>query len=117
MNKTTIKVGIFHKIIEKISDKIMDEIDCAEEYIKCALTYKEERPQLAEVFYRITNEKMAHMNLLHGQVVAIIDEYRKKNGEPPEVQKAIIFLFDKSILSKNDLTTFGAIPHQIGKPT
>ena len=77
------------KIIEKLSDKIAKEIDCAEEYAKCALNYKEERPQLAEVFYRIANEKIAHMGLLHGQVVAIIDEYRKKEGESPEVMKTL----------------------------
>jgi len=46
------------KIIEKISDKIEKEIDCAEEYAKCALNYKEARPQLAEVYYQIATEKM-----------------------------------------------------------
>ena len=77
------------KIIEKLSDKIANEIEGAEEYIKCALNYKEEKPQLAETFYRIANEKMGHMNLLHTQVVSIIDEYRKEKGEPPEVMKTL----------------------------
>lgn len=77
------------KIIEKISDKIMDEIDCAEEYAKCALYYKEERPQLADVYSCIANEKLGHMELLHGQVVMIIDQYRKKNGEPPQAMKVL----------------------------
>lgn len=77
------------KIIEKLSDKIADELDDAEEYAKCALNYKEERPALAEVFYRIANEEITHMNLLHGQVVTIIDEYRKTKGEPPEAMKTL----------------------------
>ena len=77
------------KIIEKLSDKIACEIEGAEEYAKCALQYKEERPQLAETFYRIANEKLAHMTLLHGQVVAIIDEYKKAKGEPPEAMKML----------------------------
>lgn len=77
------------KIIDKISDKIAKEIDYAEEYAKCALEYKDTYPQLAEVYFRIANEKIGHMNLLHAQVVAIIDEYRKKNGEPPEAMKAL----------------------------
>ena len=72
------------KIIEKLSDKIADEIASAECYAKCALEYKEERPQLAETFYRIANEKMNHMGLLHTQVATIIDEYRKSKGEPPQ---------------------------------
>lgn len=77
------------KIIEKLSDKIACEIESAEEYARCALQYKEERPQLAETFYRIANEKLAHMTLLHGQVVTIIDEYKKEKGEPPEAMKML----------------------------
>ena len=77
------------KIIDKISDKIAKEIDYAEEYAKCALEYKDTHPQLAEVYFRIANEKIGHMNLLHAQVIAIIDEYRKKNGEPPEAMKTL----------------------------
>ena len=77
------------KIIEILSDKISDEIECAEDYIKCALTYKDDRPQLAETFYRIANEKIGHMGLLHAQVVAIIDEYRKAKGEPPEAMMTL----------------------------
>ena len=77
------------KIIEKLSDKIEKEMDCAEDYIKCALFYKDDRPQLAETFYRIANEKMAHMNLLHAQVVSIIEEYRKEKGEPPEHMRVL----------------------------
>ena len=77
------------KIIEELSDKISDEIECAEQYAKCALLHKEERPQLAEVYYKIANEKIGHMGLLHAQVTSIIEEYRKKNGEPPEAMKTL----------------------------
>ena len=77
------------KIIEELSDKIADEIECAEQYAKCALMHKEDSPQLAETYYKIASEKMAHMNLLHAQVVSIIDDYRKKKGEPPEGMKVL----------------------------
>ena len=77
------------KLIEILSDKIADEIECAESYAKCALNYKEERPQLAEIFYRIANEKLTHMNLLHTQVIAIIEEYNKNKGETPEHMKML----------------------------
>lgn len=77
------------KIIEKLSDKIQKEIDCAEEYAKCALNYKEARPALAETFYKIATEKLGHMSLLHTQAVAIIEEYKKTNGEPPEAMKTL----------------------------
>ena len=77
------------KIIEKLSDMIADEIECAEKYAKCALYYKEEYPQIADTFYKIANEKMEHMNLLHADIVTIINDYRKEKGEPPAPMMAI----------------------------
>ena len=77
------------RIIEQLSDKIAKEIDCAEEYAKCALMYKDERPLLAGVYYRIANEKISHMNLLHDQIISIIDEYRKEKGDPPEAMQLL----------------------------
>lgn len=77
------------KIIEQISDKIANEIKYAEEYAKCALSKKEEYPQLAEVYYRIATEKLSHMSLLHTQVVSIIDEYKKTKGEIPQAMQML----------------------------
>lgn len=77
------------KIIQKLSDKISCEISHAEEYAKCALEEKDAHPQLAETYYRIANEKINHMGLLHAQVVALIDEYKKQHGEPPEAMKML----------------------------
>lgn len=77
------------EIIEKVSDKIEKEIDSAEDYVKCALEIKDERSQLAESFFKIASEKINWINLLHTQIVAIIEEYRKKEGEPPEPMKVL----------------------------
>ena len=77
------------KIIQKICDNISDEIDYAEDYAKDALYYRENWPQIAEIYYKIANDKLGHINLLHSQVVAIIDDYRKKEGEPPEAMKTL----------------------------
>lgn len=77
------------KIIECLSDQIADEIESAEEYAKCALAKKEDHPQLAETYYRIANEKLNHMGLLHTQVVSIIDAYKKEDGDPPEHMKLL----------------------------
>lgn len=87
------------KIIEKICDMIEDELDGAECYAKCALEYKESQPTLAETIYKIANDKMNHVNLLHVQVVSIIEDYRKKKGEPPEAMK---MLYD--ILHRKQIT-------------
>lgn len=83
------------KIIEEICDKISDKLDCAEEYAKCALVYKEERAPLAETYYRIANETMGHINLLHAQVVAIIDEYKKAKGDPPAAMQTLYNIFHR----------------------
>ena len=79
------------KIIEKLSDQIEEEIDDAEKYAKCALNYKTERPQLSETYYRLANEELQHMNLLHVQIVNLIEEYKKPVGDPP---KDMVILYD-----------------------
>lgn len=77
------------KIIEKLCDMIEDELDDAEKYARCALEKKDEYPQLAETFYKIANEEMVHMGLLHTHVVNLISDYRKTKGEPPEAMKTV----------------------------
>lgn len=77
------------KIIEKLSDMIEDEIEDAEKYAMCALDKKETYPQLAESFYKIANEEMGHMNILHTLAVQLIEDYKKKTGEPPEAMKTL----------------------------
>ena len=71
------------EIIQNLSDMIEDEIDDAGKYAECAVRMKKDKPSLAETFYRIANEELVHMTLLHGQVSALIEDYRKNNGEPP----------------------------------
>ena len=77
------------KIIKKISEMIIDEAEGAGHYAKKALMLKEEHPALAKMFYQLANEELEHVNTLHGAVVGLIEEYREKNGEPPEGMKAV----------------------------
>lgn len=81
------------KIIEKLSTMIEEEIHDAEKYIRCALMYKDDKDMrdVAEMFYRLSTEEMNHMNMLHTQVVTLIENYRKTNGEPP---KEMLMLYD-----------------------
>lgn len=72
------------RIIEKLSNMIEEEIEDAGKYARCALENKETNFPVAEMFYKLSNEELGHMNALHGQVVALIEDYKKKNGEPPE---------------------------------
>lgn len=79
------------KMIEKLSDMIEEEIDDAEKYAQCALNHKEDNKELAEVFYTLSGEELKHMEMLHGQVVKMIEAHKKEKGEPPIEMK---FLYD-----------------------
>jgi ferritin len=77
------------KIIKELSEMIEEELDGAEHYAKCALKHNEDNPALANVFYEISTQEMRHVNMLHDQVVEIIDRHRAEHGEPPAAMLAI----------------------------
>ena len=48
-----------------------------------------EYPSLANDYYEFSVERMQEAMDLHSEVVKIIDEYRKENGEPPATMSAL----------------------------
>lgn len=88
------------KIIEKLSEYIDEEINDAMKYAKCANMHKEENPALADMFIRLADEEMKHMLTIHTQVVAMIDEYKRKNGEPPEAMKTVYDILHRRHIDK-----------------
>lgn len=86
------------KIIKTLSEMIIDEVEGAGEYAKEALMLKDERPEIANMFYKLANEELGHVNTLHIAVTGLINEYRAEHGEPPANMMALYeYLHGKQI--------------------
>lgn len=77
------------KIIKELIEQIEDELDGAEEYAEDAAKHRTDHPELAQVYHDIALQELHHVDLLHGEVVKMIADYRKKNGEPPAAMLAV----------------------------
>ena len=88
------------KIIETLSDKIVEEIHDAKEYARMALEYRDEYPDLAKTLHDLSTEEMGHMSRLHTAVENIIEQYRKEKGEPPAAMLAVYDYLHKQQIEK-----------------
>ena len=79
------------KIIKCLCELIEEEIGDACKYVDLAMKWKVDEPDTANVFYELSLAEMEHMDKLHNEVVELIEEYRKENGEPP---KEMMVLYD-----------------------
>lgn len=77
------------KLIEALEDQINEEMHDSGKYIKCALKHKEDHKELADLYYWLSQEEMAHAEKLHKMVVGLIEDYKKKEGEPPAEMLAV----------------------------
>lgn len=86
------------RIIQELCDMIDEEINDAEKYAKCALVKKDMDKEIAETFYTLSGEELKHMEMLHKQVVRLIEAYRKEHGDPPVPMIAVYdYLHEKSM--------------------
>lgn len=85
------------EVIKKISQKIDSELEDAEKYIKCAFHNREEYPQLADTYYRLSLEEMNHVTLLHEQVVKIIDSIKRETEVPESMMIVYNYLHERQI--------------------
>ena len=72
--------------IKKLSDRIKEEICDAKYYAEEAIKSKEDDKALAETFYTLSTEELKHVDLLHAQVVRLINEYRATKGDPQKLR-------------------------------
>ena len=77
------------KIIQRLVDRIDDELSGAKMYAKLAHEYKIEYPRVADKFIELAEAEMNHQGILHKEVVKLIEEVRQTKGEPPADMMAI----------------------------
>ena len=95
------------KEIEKLNALIEEEIEGARCYARLGAEYKESRPEFSRKYVSIANQELEHMNMLHGMVVTLIDEYRVKEGEPPADMLAVYnYLHKKNVDKVTELKAY-----------
>lgn len=79
------------KILTKMIDKASDTLEEIEWYAEKALHYKPEHRSIADVYNKIAEMHITIYDMLHKEMVGLIDEYRKNldNQQPPAVMLAI----------------------------
>ena len=79
----------FMKLIKTIVTQIKMEIDAAEDYAESAIEVKEKDTTLKEMYIKLANAELDHVDILHNAVVRIIDKHKMEKGEPPKEMMAI----------------------------
>ena len=74
--------------IKQLSDHISEEVEDACTYIDEALACKESDKDTADLYCKLAEEELNHMDLLHKRVVKVIEAYRASKGDPPPVMQA-----------------------------
>ena len=77
------------KIIQEVTELIHEEIEDVKKYAELAAKVKAEHPSLAQVFYTLSAQEDSHQAALHAEVVKIIEQYRRTNGQPPANMLAV----------------------------
>lgn len=88
------------ELIKKIEDLIEDEICDVKKYAKLAVEMKETHPALARVFYDISTQEDTHQQMLHSEVVKIIEQHKRTHGEPPAAMMALYDYIHKRHIDK-----------------
>lgn len=70
-------------VIERLSELIDEELEDAEKYIKCAIKHDLDA-ELSDIFLNLSKQEMHHVEMLHRQVIRLINEYKAEGKKVPE---------------------------------
>lgn len=62
------------RIIKKLADQMREELEGAEEYIKCAMRNKSEHKELSELYYKLSTVELDHALELHKHAEILIQK-------------------------------------------
>lgn len=88
------------KVIQELEDLIEEEISDIKKYAEMATKLKHDHPGLSQVLYTISTQEEAHKNMLHNEVVKIIEAYRNTHGTPPADMLAVYDYVHKKHIEK-----------------
>ena len=77
------------RVIEILTKRINEEIEDVETYARLAAEYKDSFPAMSHALYTISTQEENHVEMLHSEVVKVIDQYRKEHGAPPVAMQAV----------------------------
>jgi hypothetical protein len=77
------------KILKDLIEKADDTLEEIEWYAEKALHYKAEHKQLADVYNKVADMHITIYDMLHKQMVDLIDEHRRSGHTPPPEMLAI----------------------------
>ena len=88
------------KKIKLLMEHIDDEIHDAHTYAELALECRATDPETADLFCKLSTEEMNHMNMLHKEVVRLIEIHRREKGAPPADMMAVYEYLHKRSIEK-----------------
>lgn len=88
------------QLIKDLEELIEDEVHDVKKYAKVAIELKADHPQIAQVLYTISTQEEGHQQMLHGEVVKLIENHRKLHGEPPAAMLAVYDYIHKRHIEK-----------------
>lgn len=99
--------------IKEISERIEEEIEDAEKYVKCAIKYKQYDKELSDAYYDLSLQEMRHSNILHDQGVRLIEEYKAEGKTIPVGMQAVYdYLHEKHIEKANNVKALQTAYHE-----